>query len=151
MPTESFDKQMIIAQPPQHIYDYLCHPTHFVRLQPLIKDIFNIEESQDDAGHTIYRYEATEAMSLFGFKLNNHLRAVMTLAEPGRVLMQVAQAPMGVQVKQVLTLSPVPEGTSVNNHIEVTASRPLLGFSTATAKEAHAALLEELKRRMETA
>jgi hypothetical protein len=149
MPSASFETSITIAETPQHIYEYVRHPTHFVRLQPLISDIYHIEEGHNQAGHTTYRYEATEQMTVLGLRLNNHLRALMTLVEPGRVLQQEAVAPMGVRVKQVLTLTAIEGGAEVLNQIEVSAHRLLLNYTIATAKKAHSALLIELKQRVE--
>lgn len=152
MPSETFEKSIIVSRTPQEIYDYLSHPNSFVRLQPLIKGIYNIQQGRNLVGQTTFSYEATEELFFFGFvKYNNHLRATMTLADPGRIILQEVDAPMNVRVKQLLKFTLMDDGGSeVIDAIEIIAPSALLSYAVRTAKEAHESLLHKLKNRMES-
>ena len=75
----------------------------------------------------------------------------MTLADPGRIILQEVDAPMNVRVKQLLKFTLMDDGGSeVIDAIEIIAPSALLSYAVRTAKEAHESLLHELKNRMES-
>lgn len=151
MPSETFEKTIVVNRTPQEIYDYLSHPNSFVRLQPLIRGIYNVQESRNMVGQVMYTYEATEELFFFGLvKYDNHLRVTMTLADPGRIILQEVEAPLSVRLKQLLKFNLLDDGGSeVIDSIELNAPSGLLGYAVRTAKDAHESLLQELKVRME--
>lgn len=144
-------KETIIQREVAAIYEHLSKPQNFVGLQPLVVEVDDIRQSTNEAGQVCFDYYAVEQLHFLGFiPYRNKIASRMSLIAVNQHIRQEVRAALGIRLRQDITLTVSGQATHIRNAIDYQAPAMLRAYVHQQIDSAHAYLLEELKRRMET-
>lgn len=146
----NFKKDIVIQSSVDAIYHLVSHPQQMVGLQPLIKDVEILEESETEDGIQTYTFIAFEHIRVLGIlPMVNRINTQMQLENPPFTLYQVGRT-RGITLYQTINLIEKPNGTQVTNAIKFEVHPLLFLYVRYEINRAHTAWLDILKQRAES-
>ncbi|NNL68067.1 MAG: hypothetical protein HKP30_17595 [Myxococcales bacterium] len=138
-----------IAAPPARIHAELAAPERQLGLQPLLIEVVPLAAAPADPPG-VRRFEAVERVPLFGrVALRNRIRVTVRPDPEGRFVDFHARSRGAVEVRSRFALEPCAGGTRVREDVALRVPRWLRRFVEPRAVAAQAALLANLKQRLE--
>jgi len=148
MAHSTFEKHITIDSAAAVVYAELSDPARQIGLQPLL---VATEECADAATDSSRTFTATEVVPLvFGWTPRNRIEVRIKRTRPGEVVEFHARSRPGIRVHSRYTLAPDGHRTTVHELTRIEMPRLLQQFIMHRAEAAHAELLHNLKRRIES-
>ncbi len=151
MPIYNLEFQTKIKVSSQVVYDHLADPHNFVGLQPLLTHVDAVQFGEQ-GGMKSVSYETVEAFRWMGMVLyRNRIRVQTVFTDPPRQFNTLVHSFPGITLNVEYSFVPQDEGVLVKELMQIRVHAGLAKFVTSEAAKAQTALLENLKRRMESA
>jgi hypothetical protein len=116
-------------------------------VHPLVVAVDCLADRQDARGRC-REYRVRDRIPLGPFRMGVTYRATVLIAPDGVVHTEARQFP-SVRLSGTVTFVPLGAGTTVTEAIDIEAPQPLLRFTIAQAKKAHAAMLAAIRHHFE--
>ncbi|WBB52001.1 SRPBCC family protein [Verrucosispora sp. WMMD573] len=148
-PSIAFETTYTVAARPDVVCAHLADPRSYIGLSPLIVAVDDVWHGHDAEGRATADYLAVERFRLVGpLRWDNRIRVRMVSTPPHGPLVSEVRSPGWVSLRAVVELTPVPEGTRVDEWITAHAPAPLRRFVAGQARQVAAYRAAELTRRM---
>ncbi|GIJ79126.1 Carbon monoxide dehydrogenase subunit G [Micromonospora phaseoli] len=148
-PPITFETSCTVAAPPEAVYQHLTDPRSYIGLSPLIVAVDDVRTGHDAEGRGVTDYVAVERFRLVGpLRWDNRIRVRMVSTPPHGPLVSEVRSPGWVTLRAVVELTPMPEGTRVDERVTAHAPAPLRRFVAGQARQVAAYRAAELTRRM---
>ncbi|WP_169949035.1 SRPBCC family protein [Microbispora sp. H11081] len=144
MPTRVLTNTFHVDASPEEVFEHLTTPESYIGLSPLVVAVRDVDRSEPG----VVRYTSVERFRFLGLSYDNPI-AVTLLTErtaEGSSVHGKVRSPGGVRLDYRFDLSPQDGGTRVDDRLDVSASRFLLGFAAGQARKvqlARAGILAE--------
>jgi len=116
-------------------------------VHPLVVAVDCLADRQDARGRC-REYRVRDRIPLGPFRMGVTYRATVLIAPDGVVHTEARQFP-AVRLSGTVTFASAGVGTTVTEVVDIEAPRVLVGFTTAQAEKAHAAMLAAVRRHFE--
>jgi len=148
MAHSTFEKRIAIDSTAAAVYAELSDPARQIGLQPLLVATEECADAATDSSLTFIAIEAVPV--IFGWTLRNRIEVRVERTRPGEVVEFHARSRPGVRVRSRYTLASDGRRTTVHELARIDMPRLLQQFIMKRAEAAHAELLHNLKRRIES-
>jgi Polyketide cyclase / dehydrase and lipid transport len=142
MGSRTVERTFVLGADPATVHAWMTDPERLPELHPLIDRVAITSRGDDHVAFDVF-----ERVPFLGLRVPNRYRAENRWKGTEELDLS-GTAAIGVEVRQIWKLRAVPGGTEVHQTATVSAPWPLLGFTVATANQAHAALVERLIARL---
>ncbi|MEN3533813.1 SRPBCC family protein [Microbispora sp. ZYX-F-249] len=146
MPTRVLTNTFHVNAAPEDVFEHLTAPESYVGLSPLVVAVRDVDRSEPG----VVRYTSVERFRFLGLSYDNPI-AVTLLTERtagGLSVRGQVRSPGGVQLGYRFDLSPQDGGTRMDDRLDVSASRLLLGFAAGQARKVQLARARILAERL---
>ncbi len=148
MARATFENTVLIQAAPQRAARVLSTLDQHTALHPLIVQVREVRSAPGDAPGS-RRYRVTDQVKLGPFALRFTYAAVLSFdAASGTISSEAFQFP-AIHLRNTTRCRAEGTGTRVEEHVEVSAPRLLLGYVVAQARGSHRQMLQALKRLLE--
>ena len=133
-----------IPASPARVRDFYVDLANIVTLHPLVVEVRSLSKTPTADGYReLYRIK--DVVPLGVLRLPISYTAQLAVPDRGPVRTCARQFPR-VRLDSVVTFEPEGTGTRLTEHIAISAPRPLRGLTARRAAEAHAVMLDGIRR-----
>src|SRR5215468_10223241 len=149
MAVESFEHSIFINAAPEVCCDLFFDPVNFLKTNPLVVEILDVTPGKTAEGypfHTFYVVDKIPIMGNFAIRFKYWTRMTKTRddAQIKQLISETRSFP-NVQLRNIVTFTVEGGGTQVHEAVNIETSPLFMNFSLQQAKQAHHALLANLK------
>jgi ligand-binding SRPBCC domain-containing protein len=149
MTVQTFEHSTFIRAAPEICSELFFEPVNFIKLNPLVAEVLDVKPGETEQGQPFCTFYVIDKIPIVGaltvpFKYCVRMTKSCDEMKVKQIISETRSFP-NVQLRNVVTFTVQNGGTQVHESVTIETNPLLVGFSLQQAKQAHRALLANLK------